>query len=590
MPQPRNSDRGPAGPAPDESAPRPAGPADETLYDVAIVGSHFAPAVLAAILARNGARVVLVDAADDRTEPSGEATVPYTSEVFALLAERFDLPEIAAFAHFPDLPREVRERSGIKKSLGFLYHTPGSWHDPQQTVQFNVPGEHNELHIFRPAADEYLRGVAVRHGARRPDGDPVAAGATVTADEAVVTLSDGRRLRARYLVDAAGPGSPVLAALGVEFRSDTLRLRSRVLTTRMSKVRPFEQCARLSDYRSATPWSAGTTHHLFDGGWIQLVDFGNHAASANPLTGVTVALDPERFADLPRDPERAFRALVARYPSIARQFQNAVTDEPWRTGEPWQRVATVTHGPRWFAMERSAARTEELLSRDVTMAAEVLHALGAGLLKVLRGGSSAEVEFARVDRFQRSLIDFNDQLLAGVRTAGADFELWNAFSRAWLLYQILADLSLKRARMDAAARGAWSPVEEFENGALWFRTPAGLTGLLDEVFAQMDRVRSGLTDPRAAARRIFRMLRRRFVPPLYRFFDPRARYYHFTLARRLQMLAWVKTIAPRDFRRLLTRDNVTARRLPPVAALPPDPGSASPRPVAARAASGTKGG
>jgi hypothetical protein len=53
------------------------------------------------------------------------------------------------------------------------------------------------------------------------------------------------------------------------------------------------------------------------------------------------------------------------------------------------------------------------------------------------------------------------------------------------------------------------------------------------------------------------------VPPLYKFGDPAARYYHFTLGRRLLMLAWVKTVAPADFKRLLSRENVTGRRQEP---------------------------
>lgn len=577
MPEPLNRDRGPA---PEGSTPHGADPADNAAYDVAILGAHFAPATLAAILARNGLRVLLLDMPDDSTEPAGEATVPYTSEVFALIAERFDLPEIAAFAHFPDLPREIREQSGTKKSLSFLYHQPGARHEPVKTVQFNVPGEHNELHIYRPAANAYMREVAVGYGARMPEGDAVVHSATTTADHAVVTLADGRKFRAGYLVDAAGPNSPALAGLGVTVRTDALRLRSRVLTTRMAGVRPFENCVRLADYHTATPMSDGTTHHLFDGGWIQLVDFGNHAESTNKLCGVTLAVDPDRFKDLPEDPESAFRELVGRYPSIARQFEGATTADSWQTGEPWQRTASVTHGPRWFAMERSAARTEELLSRDVTMGLEVLHALAAGLLKVLRNNAPAEAEFARIARFQGALVDFNDQLLAGVRTASRDFQLWNAFSRAWLLYQILGDLSLKRARMDAAAEGQWDPVEMFEGGGLWFRTPAGLAELLTDVFAELERVRTGSIDARSAARKIFRIMGRKFVPPLYRFADPEARYYHFTLGRRLLMLGWVKTVAPRDFRRLLTRDNVTGRRLPPVVGLPSEPPASRPAALA----------
>jgi len=537
-------------------------------YDVAVLGSHFGPAMLAAILAHKGARVLLVDAAGDRVEPAGEATVPYTSEVFALVAERYGIPEIAAFAHFPDLPREVRECSGIKKSLGFLYHTPGVAHDPRLAVQFNVPGEHNELHIYRPAADEYLRGVAVKYGAYRPEGDAVVDAVTVNTDGAVVTLSDGREFQARYLIDAAGPDSPALAALGVPVRSDLRRLTSRTMATRMAGVRPFEECKPLSAYKSATPWSQGTMHHLFDGGWIQIVGFGNHAGSTNALSGITVAIDPGRHTDLPAEPEAAFRALIAKFPSIAVQFEEAVAAEPWQVGEPWQRSAAATCGSRWFAMDRSAARTEELLSRDVTMSLEVVHALAAALLRVLRSGAPSLREFERVARYQEALIDYNDKWLAGVRTATADFQLWNALSRVWLLWQILADLSLKRARMDSAP-GRWHPVERLEDGGLWFRYPAGLAQLLERTFEQLEQVRGGTVAPRTAAQRIFKMLRKApFVPPLYRFGDPNARYYHFTQARRILMLLWVKTIAPSDFRRLLTRDNVTGNRLQPVLDLP----------------------
>src|SRR5215211_3914601 len=112
-------------------------------YDVAILGNHLASGLLAAILARHGVRVVLMGAPADQVEPSGDSTVPYTTAVFQLLAERFEVPEIAAFAHFVDLPERVRRSSGIKKSLAFLHHTPGRGHEPRHTVQFHVPGEHN---------------------------------------------------------------------------------------------------------------------------------------------------------------------------------------------------------------------------------------------------------------------------------------------------------------------------------------------------------------------------------------------------------------------------------------------------------------
>src|SRR5207253_3255143 len=163
---------------------------------------------------------------------------------------------------------------------------------------------------------------------------------------------------------------PMLNTLGLIESAPRSRLRSRVLSTHMVGVKPFEDCVRLADYKTATPFSRGTTHHLFDGGWIQVVDFGNHEGSSNTLCGVTVGL---------------------------------------------------------------------------------VHALAAALLKVVAGEAVAEKEFARVAGFQDALIDFNDQMLAAARTAAKDFRLWNAYSRVWLLWQILAHLSLKRATLEAAA-------------------------------------------------------------------------------------------------------------------------------------------
>ena len=40
--------------------------------------------------------------------------------------------------------------------------------DPAQTVQFNVPGEHSEWHMFRPDVDEDAHEVARKYGAVVP--------------------------------------------------------------------------------------------------------------------------------------------------------------------------------------------------------------------------------------------------------------------------------------------------------------------------------------------------------------------------------------------------------------------------------------
>lgn len=536
-------------------------PDPEEKYDVAILGATMSAGLLGAVLARQGLRVLIAPALDDRTEASGETTVPYTAEVFLLLAKRFDVPEIAAFGLFRDLPAEIRRSSGIKRSLGFLYHRPGRPQNPAESMQFNVPGEHAEWHLERRGVDRHTLQLAHQYGAAVLPPEVHATDAWTEADGARITTSDSRGWRARYIVDVSGPDSPLVARNGGDDPEPRLALRSRVLTTHMTGVTPFEELGGTADYPRVTPWSQGTVHHLFDGGWIQLVRYDNHPAGDNPATGVTLSLDPGRWEDLPADPEKAFWAVVAQFPDLERQFRSATAVRPWTSAPLCQRTASCTHGERWFALERSAARNDLFLSRDVTMAAEMVHALASVLIPAVRRDDFSPSAFKRVAAFQDELGAFNDRLLHAARVACGDFRLWNAFARVWLLWQILADLSLKRARLDCAAEGGrdWAPVERFDLGGIWFHVPAGLRSVIDRTLQTIDRVAAGELAPHLAADRIYAVLRREpCVPPLYAFGDPDARVYHFTMPKRLRMLWWVKTSAPQDFRRLLTRDNVTS--------------------------------
>jgi FADH2 O2-dependent halogenase len=538
----------------------------EEKYDVALVGAHLASNLLAAVLARHGLRVLLVDSEADASAPAGETTVPYTAEVFFTLARRFDIPEIAAFGLTCDLPDRVRRTSGIKRSLSFLYHQPGRPQDPQQTVQFNVPGEHSEWHMFRPDVDAYAHEVARSYGARVPrhrsrmaDVAPLPGG-----DGVRVTTADGVQYRARYLVDAVGMDSPIVARLGGPDPVADMRTRSRVMLAHLSGVRQFEDRVPLENYPKASPWSAGTISHLFPGGWIQVAHFDNHPEAGTARASVAVSVDPDAFDALPKDPEAAFRAVVDRFPQLADTFAGAVATTPWTTDGLWQRTVEQTVGSRHFLFERSASRNDMFLSRDVTMAAELVHALAPVLLEAARTDDFSPRRFARVAAFQSELIAFNDRIIAAARIATRDFRLWNAFSRVWLLWSMLAALSLKSARNHSLRDGDWGRTERLEDGPFWFMLPRGLPELLEQTFAWTEEVRAGRLTTSAAATRVWQALKAApFTPPLYGFADPADRYYHFTLSKRLKAMAWTRTVAPAEFRTMFTKENIT--NVPPPA-------------------------
>jgi tetracycline 7-halogenase / FADH2 O2-dependent halogenase len=521
------------------------------VHDVAVVGVHLSSGLLAAALARRGVDVVLVPSAADEPTPAGESTVPYTAELFALFAARFDLPEVADLGSFGTVPAALRRTSGRKGNLGFLYHRPGRGHSPAEALQFTVPSEHGEWHPYRPDVDAWAAGLAVDAGA----GLAAAEVSTVDVDRDGVTVhTAGGPVRARYVVDASGLGLVGSPGTG------PVRHRTRLLATHLLGVRPFDEVVGKAGYdKHAGRWHDGTLLHAFPGGWVQLTPFGNHPDSVNPLVGVTVSLDPEQHPDRGEPPAEEVTRVLAAYPQLAAQLAGAAETRPWTVSEDWVRLPGRSAGPRWLSFDRGAGRHDLLLSREVTAGLELAHGAAVALLAMARDGDWAGPGAERFARFQSDLLAYHDRVVAAARTATADFALWNGFLRAWLLWSILSALALKRERLDAAASGRWDALEHFDDGAFWFRAPDGLARVMEDVLGTVEATRRGLP-PALAARQVFTRLRKEpIAPPLYDFGDPDARYYRFTLGRRLRMLVWAKTVAPASFRRLLTPGNVSGQ-------------------------------
>lgn len=535
-------------------------------YDVAVLGGHVASGLLAAILARHGVDVLLLDAGPAGHVPAGEGTVPYGAEIFALLADRFEIPEIAGFGHAIKLPQEVREASGLKKNIGFLHHDEGREHDPKHTVQFVVPGEHNEWHLYRPAADAHAWDLAVSAGAATAEARPWLADADAAEDGVSLTLDDGRTYRTRFVVDGAGPESPLAKGLLGDDPGAPLRQRSRIIAGEMLDVGAFEDVTKFRRYRKAAPWSEGTTSHVFPGGWLQVIPFGNHPGSTNPRTSVTLSLDPDRFPSSGLAPEKEFSQVVERFPALARQFADASFTGEVVAEDGWQWRARRTLFDRVLLFERSASRNDLFLGRDLVMGAETIHALAPALIEAAASGEWDHPGLRRAARLQDDSIDYNDRMLEAARAACATFDLWNAYSRVWLLYQVIAAMSLKQARTAAAAAegaGRWAPVESEDQAPFWYATPDGLRHLLYAAFDTCVQTVTGDIAPADAAECIFQSMRAAdFVPPNYGFANPRDRFYRFTVARRLRTLLWTRTVAPRQFRRAITRENMMAKHRP----------------------------
>jgi FADH2 O2-dependent halogenase len=110
------------------------------------------------------------------------------------------------------------------------------------------------------------------------------------------------------------------------------------------------------------PMDDAALHHVFDGGWMWVLRFGNGVTSAG------VAVEDWLAEDLKlADGEPAWHRLLARYPSVAAQFADA---RPTRSFTWMPRLAyraAEAAGDRWAMLPSAAAFIDPLFSTGIPL-------------------------------------------------------------------------------------------------------------------------------------------------------------------------------------------------------------------------------
>lgn len=518
-------------------------------YDVVILGSGLAGSTLAACLARNGARVLILDGGSHPRFAVGESTIPYTSTMMRLVSERYGVPEIKWLTTFEAAQSKISTHGGVKRNFGFLYHREGAEQDPAEANQFPIPRlNHTENHFFRQDTDAWMLNVAVSYGADVRQQVEVA-DIDLGPDGVTVVPRRGDPYRGRFLVDASGFRSPLARTLGLREEPTRMRHRSRSLFTHMVGVRPYEDTVPKGTHRNPSPWSQGTLHHLFRGGWMWVIPFDNHPRSTNPLCSVGLSLDPRVHPVPDVSPEREFRDFLARYPSIAPQFEGARAVRDWVRTDRLQYSSRQTVGHRWCLTSHAAGFVDALFSRGLANTMEIIHALGWRLLDALREDDFSVERFAYVQELEQGLLDFNDELVANAYASFEDWNLWNAWFRVWALGQIMGIFEVNRAYarfLDGHDPAVLARLErQAPDGAVPDYPP--LRRLLSEAGALMRTAPRGEDEARAVAGKLMAMLGDAdFVPPAFSLADPHAQWTNPTPLKMFRTLRWARSTAPRE--------------------------------------------
>jgi FADH2 O2-dependent halogenase len=409
-------------------------------FDVAILGSGLSGSLLGAILAKLGASVVLLDGEVHPRFAVGESTIPHTSLLLSLLAEKYGLPEIENLAYPDRLARHVCTSCGIKRAFGFAHHEPGQPYDARRGHQFGTNMK-DENHWFRQDIDAYLFQLAIHYGAV-PRQRTMVKDLSIDQHGVLLTTSTGEGIKARFVVDGTGFRSVLAEKFDLREKPTRLKHHSRSLFTHMVDVPPFQEDRN----PLSLSWHQNTLHHCFERGWFWVIPFNNHAASTNPLISIGLTMDERKYpkpADL--TPEQEFQQFLSRFPSVDEQLSGARAVRPWVSTARLQYSSRNSTGYRYCLMSHAAGFIDPLYSRGMINTLEVISALVDPLMNALASDDFDPRAFEHIDRLQQKVIDYADNLANGSFIAWSNFELWNAFVRVWALGTIPTEFRLINA-------------------------------------------------------------------------------------------------------------------------------------------------
>ncbi|MFM7102511.1 MAG: FAD-dependent oxidoreductase, partial [Verrucomicrobiota bacterium] len=175
------------------------------------------------------------------------------------------------------------------------------------------------------------------------------------------------------LADATGPRGFLHGALGLPAASFPGYPRTEALYTHLPGVRRWDSVHPAEGPLPYPPDDAAL-HHVFSDGWMWVLRFNNG------LTSAGVSLGSAAAARLGlAEGAAAWDRLLAEYPAVARQFQDAHPVRPFIHHAPLAFRSGQAAGPRWIQLATAAGFLDPLLSTGFPLALLGIQRLASAL-------------------------------------------------------------------------------------------------------------------------------------------------------------------------------------------------------------------
>ena len=532
--------------------------ANNTEYDVIILGTGIGGSMLGAILARHNLKVLMLDSETHPRFAIGEATTPDTNFRLKLLSLKYDLPEISHLSAFHPTRDYISPACGVKRAFSFLYQREGEEQIATETHQYPTLAAPMgpDCHFFRQDTDAYMMAVAVNYKAHVRQRTRVS-DIDIQEDHVTLTSEKGEKFRGKYLVDGTGMKSVLSHRFDLRDDPNKFRTNTRAIFTHMIGVRLYDQVGSpRKKHGHKYPISQSTLHHVFEGGWFWVIPFNNHQDSTNPLCSVGLVLNREIHPETGMDAEEEFWSYVNKFPDMVRQFEGAQAIRDWVSTGRLQYGSKSITGHRYCLLSHAGFFIDPLYSTGLALTTAWVDLLGGQLLKAFESNDFSVASFEHLNEFFNNNIGYADEVVSCSFVAFRDFELWDAWFRVWVVALFIgtalnAGLYLRyietqdREVLEQSGREPYSVLlggkfPEFQK-------------LYRQALAEMDRVKAGQTSPKEAAGKIRALFKGiRYLPPYWRWDDAAVRTTPaFTIWGMTKMYLWFLFFSPSHLRKPL---------------------------------------
>ncbi len=328
---------------------------------------------MAMVAKRLGHSVILIDKGRHPRVVIGESSTPLTNLLLEELATKYELPEVKPLAKWGSWQRTHPEIAcGLKRGFTFYHHDlskPELYEaglDKQLLVAASPNDEIADTHWYRADFDQYLVNQAQEMGVEYLDETYIE---RFEQSPAKVNLTGSRKgqavsVSAQFLIDASGPRG---------FLHNQLKLREQPLPgypATQALYNHFTGVARLEDtvFGANTrtppyPIDAAAVHHVFDGGWIWVLQFNNGVTSAGIAANDRVAAEFKLV-----EGASAWRQILEKIPALSEQFADAVPDRSFTYIPTVSFQTSQIAGERWAMLPSAAGFVDPLLSTGFPLA------------------------------------------------------------------------------------------------------------------------------------------------------------------------------------------------------------------------------